>query len=316
MEVSIIISTFNRSSNLNDCLQHLEDQKNTEHFAWEALVVDNNSTDDTKKVTETLKKKLSINIRYVFESNQGLSYARNCGIDESAAEYVIFIDDDIRVTPSWLAAIHHRFVAEDCDAVGGIIHVESPEFLPAWITENMYGFLGHRDFGEHAFKMNGIDQFPFGGNMAVRRSVAASLNGFDTRMGRKGEGKKREELFKGEETDFFHRLAKTDCTLWYEPDAIVLHKILPYQLRKNFFRTLHYNAGYQKSMLDASTLQRHFQGVPLFIFTQTMVAALKYLRQIFSLGLDNAFRQQMNISYFIGMIYGYRQKYISLKISK
>ena len=192
MNVSIVISTFNRSANLEECLQCLENQKNTEHFQWEAMVVDNNSTDNTKEIVDELKNKFSIDIQYLFEPNQGLSYARNRGIEGSVADFVIFIDDDIRATPEWLAAIYDRFVAENCDAVGGIIHVESPESLPKWISEDMYGFLGHRDFGDQAFQMNGVDQFPFGGNMAARRSIASKLNGFDTRMGRKGEGKKRE----------------------------------------------------------------------------------------------------------------------------
>ena len=60
MDVSIVISTFNRSANLEECLQCLENQKNTEHFQWEAMIVDNNSTDNTREIVNELKNKFSI----------------------------------------------------------------------------------------------------------------------------------------------------------------------------------------------------------------------------------------------------------------
>ncbi len=313
MDISIIISTYNRSDNLPECIECLATQENTENFDWEAIIVDNNSTDDTKLITDKLQKKYSINIRYLFEPNQGLSFARNCGIKESDAEFIIFIDDDIRATPKWLASIYNRFISENCDAVGGRIYIENPNDLPKWISPDMYGFLGHRDFGDQAFQMNGRDEFPFGGNMSATKEITESIGGFDTRMGRKGEGNKREELFKGEETEFFHQLTDMKGTIWYEPDAIVLHKILPYQLKKKFFRTLHFNAGYQKANLEEREFQRTFGGIPLFIFPQTLRAFFRYLTLLITTGADNVFRQQMNIIYFIGMINGYRDRYIRTK---
>ncbi|NOR80773.1 MAG: hypothetical protein GQ529_08065, partial [Methyloprofundus sp.] len=126
-------------------------------------------------------------------------------------------------------------------------------------------------------------------------------------------GKKREELYKGEETEFFHQLTKNKGIIWYEPDAIVLHKILPYQLKKKFFLTLHFNAGHQKAFLEESQYQRTFQGVPLFVFPQVLRAFFKYTSLLVHSGFNSAFRQQMNISYFIGMILGYRDRYIKDK---
>jgi len=309
MDISIIVSTYNRSHNLPDCIQHLAAQENAEHFQWETLIVDNNSTDNTKLVAEKLQQDYAINIRYLFEPNQGLSFARNCGTRESSAEFVIFIDDDIRVKPNWLASIYNRFISEKCDAVGGRIYVESPEDLPKWITPDMYGFLGHRDFGDQSFQMNGRDEFPFGGNMCVRRDMTDAIGGFDTRMGRKGEGSKREELFKGEETKFFHQLTDKKGVIWYEPNAIVLHKILPYQLKKKFFRTLHFNAGVQSALSDNQVFKRTFQGIPLFVFSQIFQAFFKYISLYITSGSNNAFRQQMNIGYFLGQVLGYNTRY-------
>ncbi|MCK5455986.1 MAG: glycosyltransferase, partial [Melioribacteraceae bacterium] len=73
MDYSVIICTYNRSHNLPDCLGRLAEQQGVENLDWEVVVVDNNSTDDTKIITEPLQQDYSLNIRYLFEGNQGLS---------------------------------------------------------------------------------------------------------------------------------------------------------------------------------------------------------------------------------------------------
>ncbi len=308
MDISVVISTFNRSQNLPDCIAALDMQKDAESVSWEAVVVDNNSNDDTPAVVARLKKRYAYPIRYLFEPRQGLSHARNCGITQTRSKYVAFIDDDILVEPQWLRFMCDGFRARRSDAVGGRIRVESPRPIPKWIQPEMYGFLGQRDFGDEGFYMDGIKKFPFGGNMAVRRTMIDKVGVFDTRMGRKGEGRKREELFKGEETDYFRRLAEAGGRIYYEPNAVVRHRILPYQLEKKFFRTLHFNAGFQNAQLDTNFYPRTLGGVPLFLFLQTVRAAGRYLLQTATKGPNLSFRQQMNVGYFLGMIQGYRKR--------
>jgi len=305
MEVSVIISTYNRCRNLASCIARLDRQKRADSLDWEIVVVDNNSTDDTKVTIQGLKPECRFPLRYLFEPEQGLSFARNRGIDDTTSRYLVFIDDDILVDEYWLSAIYETFQSYDCDAVGGRILVDSPESLPDWIQPEMYGFLGHRDFGDQVFKMNGVDEFPFGGNMALHRRAIERVGKFHTGMGRKGDGARRDELFKGEETDYFHRLAQAGGSMYYNPNASVRHRILPYQLKKRFFRTIHFNAGYQKAAFDQNSYARTLAGVPLFLFGQFARAVVRYGAQLFSVGPNNAFRQQMNIGYFLGMIVSY-----------
>ena len=305
MELSVIISTYNRCQNLRSCIAHLDRQQQVDSLDWEIVVVDNNSTDDTKVTVQNLRPECRFSLRYLFEPEQGLSFARNRGIDDTTSRYLLFIDDDILVDKDWLTAVHATFHTYDCDAVGGRILVDSPESMPAWIQPDMYGFLGHRDFGDQVFKMNGVDEFPFGGNMALHRRAIERVGKFHTGMGRKGDGARREELFKGEETDYFHRLAQAGGSMYYNPDATVHHRILPYQLKKSFFRTIHFNAGYQKAAFDKNFYARTLAGVPLFLFGQFTRAVMRYSAQLFSVGPNTAFRQQMNIGYFLGMIVSY-----------
>ncbi len=308
MDISIIICTYNRVDNLKDCFECLATQDIISPFTWEVLLVDNNSNDLTRQFTQDYAAQNHFILRYTFESKQGLSHARNHGVNISNGEILIFIDDDIRVSKNWLQSIVNTFNTQQCDAVGGRIHIDSPAKLPKWITSDMYGFLGHQDFGNEARAMDGYKEFPFGGNMAVRRAVFEKVGLFDVEMGRKGTGLKKEELFKGEETDFFHRLADVGGRFYYQPEALVLHKILTYQLKPGFFLTLHNNAGQLESRRDASTYRRAILGIPLFIFPQFVRATVKYIELCFTKGPDFAFRQLMTVTYFLGLMGGYYKK--------
>ncbi|MEZ0148378.1 MAG: glycosyltransferase [Candidatus Reddybacter sp.] len=308
MDISIIICSYNRAHNLPECFEHLIKLVGIDVIEWEIILVDNNSTDDTRSVSVRYDESSSLNIHYIFEGQQGLSFARNKGIETATGKYVIFIDDDIRVTTKWLRTIYDTFEKFGCDAVGGRIHIESPQSLPAWISPDMYGFLGHQDFGSEPHQMDGYQEFPFGGNMAVKKSVFNRIGTFNTELGRRGEGSKSDELFKGEETDFFHRLAEAAGVFRYHPDILVMHKILPYQLEKEFFLTLHKNSGFLKARRDSSNHQRNIQGIPLFIIPQLIRSVSKYIGQVFRKGPNQSFRKKMNIAYFTGMLKGYRHK--------
>ena len=303
---SVIICTYNRCQNLPICLGKLARQQGVDGLGWEVLVVDNNSTDQTPQAVHDLARQLPISIRYVREPEQGLNYARNRGIAESGSEYFAFLDDDITAEAHWLASVFSSFQANDADAVGGRIHLDPSLELPAWIKPEMYGFLGYQDLGERAFQMDGSRNYPFGGNMAFNRRVVEKIGMFNPKLGRRGSGQKRSELFKGAETDYFHRLAASGgARIFYEPKAIVYHRVLPFQLTKAYFRTIHYNAGFQKALNDSQSYERQLLGIPLFMFPQFGRSVWKYLRQVTTRGADSAFHQQMIVGNFLGTMRGY-----------
>lgn len=309
IQFSVIICTYNRCQNLPTCLGKLAHQQGVEELQWEVVVVDNNSTDQTPKTVRDLAAELPIRIRYVREPQQGLNYARNRGVTESGSKYFAFVDDDITTEAHWLSAVYSSFQTNDADAVGGRIHLDPSLKLPAWIKPEMYGFLGYQDLGEAAFQMDGARNYPFGGNMAFNRRVVEKIGLFNPKLGRRGSGQKRSELFKGAETDFFHRLAASgNARIFYEPKAVVYHQVLPFQLTKAYFRTIHYNAGYQKASNDSQAYGRQLFGVPLFLYPQFGRSVWKYLRQLAAHGADFAFHQQMIVGHFLGMMRGYARR--------
>jgi GT2 family glycosyltransferase len=256
-----------------------------------------------------LGRDLPIKIRYAREAQQGLNYARNRGVSSSAGTHFTFVDDDIHVSPRWLAALQRAFGETDADAIGGRIHLDPSIELPRWVIpgSETAGFLGYQDFGEQPFRMDGRSRYPFGGNMSFHRRVVDRIGLFDPKLGRKGEGRKRGELFKGAETDYFRRLAaRGNARIFYEPDAVVFHRVQPYQLKQRYFLTIHFNAGYQRAFYDARELRRRMFGVPLFLYAQLTRAVGRYLGLLVMRGPSQAFRQLMTVGHFLGTMAGYR----------
>ena len=93
--LSIIIATYNRGEKLARTLRSLAAQT-LPAGEWEAVVVNNNSTDDTPGVFArfTGAEGRDLNIRMVEETRQGLSWARNRGLAEARGEIIVMIDDD------------------------------------------------------------------------------------------------------------------------------------------------------------------------------------------------------------------------------
>lgn len=87
--VSVIIPSYNRGYCITKSIQSVLDQTYTD---LEVLVIDDGSTDDTEKIVNSFKDK---RIRYIkLETNQGVSNARNVGMQEARGDYIAFQDSD------------------------------------------------------------------------------------------------------------------------------------------------------------------------------------------------------------------------------
>src|SRR6185503_10841331 len=94
--------TFNRAPLLDETLQSLRGLTVDAVRHWEAIVVDNNSTDDTRAVVERHARDFPVTLHYLFEARQGRSSALNAGIAVARGSVVAMTDDDVLVEPGWL----------------------------------------------------------------------------------------------------------------------------------------------------------------------------------------------------------------------
>ena len=86
-DISVVLSTYNRCAILPFALESILCQE-PGGVAFEVIVVDNNSLDETRTVVESFAAQGHANLRYVFEPRQGVSYARNSGIANARAPIV------------------------------------------------------------------------------------------------------------------------------------------------------------------------------------------------------------------------------------
>lgn len=225
-EISVVLCTHDRSSILRRTLPAIVSQ-DLPRDAYEVIVVDNASSDDTKEVVAALVCS-EPNLRYVHETEVGLSAARNRGVLEASGSIVVFVDDDVRVDSRWLGHVIEPFRTDpDLAAVGGRVLVDWPVPRPSWLPDSLLGFLAACDpepGGDHS------EFVPVGANMAVRRSWLDRVGPFKTSLGRRGRS-----LGASEEEELFLRLRSQGGRVGYADRAAVLHEVEAERIRKGWF---------------------------------------------------------------------------------
>lgn len=238
VNVSVIVCTYNRAESLRDTLKSLADQRVTDGLNYEVIVVDNNSKDHTPAVVNQWSKISKRPIRYRFEGHQGLSYARNTGIREASGQLLAFTDDDVLASPYWVQSIWNCFRETGALVVAGKIerlwHCERPE----WFRDEISGPLICQDLGNTRKKWDSEGRHMVGANMTFHRRVFERFGPFRVELGRRGE-----LLIGGEDREMFQRLFKAGCPIYYEPKAIVSHKVERERLSQAFLRRWFWDVG-------------------------------------------------------------------------
>lgn len=218
--VSVVVCTYNRAHLLRNCLQSLCDQP-TGTNGFEIIIVDNNSTDDTKYViTSFIKSRL--NIRFVEEYRQGLSYARNRGWKEARGTYVAYIDDDSIAGRDWMKEIllfikRHPGIR----VFGGPYDRFSLTPIPVWLPENYYTL----NLGNKIRALNLKSEWLSGSNMIFEKSVFEKYGGFKKNFGMRGN-----KILYGEETELLFRLKQYGEIVYYVPKIRVNHFVAEHKL--------------------------------------------------------------------------------------
>ncbi|MFI3270380.1 MAG: glycosyltransferase [Rikenellaceae bacterium] len=238
-KLSLIIATYNRAAQVIETLRSIVAQSAPASL-WECVVVNNNSTDDTiEAVEQFITEHRSFDIRLVTETKQGLSHARNCGIDNSSAPIIAIIDDDELILPPFIASYIDFFETHPhvASAGGGIVAVYRSE-RPRWMTKyTEIPIANPIDLGDtpRPFPSGKI---PGGGNMAIRRAAIERYGAFDPELGRRGES-----LIGGEESNLFQRLREGGEECWWVPNAVMHHLIPNSKLGLDYLTKLWFNIG-------------------------------------------------------------------------
>ncbi len=221
--VSVTICSYNRADWLREAIESLL-LLDTNGFTYEILVIDNASTDHTAKTVAELVEQHPDKVRYVVESQPGVSFARNRGVAEAAGQWVAFFDDDELAEPDWLLRLLEAAEEKSVRCVGGAVRLKfdpgKERELHHWVrvtlgcTEGMEG------------QMYDGKRVPTTGNMLIHKDVFEKIGLFRTDL---VEG--------GEDTDLYHRMRKAGFPAYFCPAAITHHQIPPFRIEPKYLES-------------------------------------------------------------------------------
>src|SRR5438552_1016904 len=197
--VSVIVCSYNGGKTLAACLDSLGKLNYPE---YEVILVDDGSTDDTAYIAAQFPQ-----VRYIHQSNHGLSHARNTGAAAAAkGEVLAYTDSDCMADVDWLYYLIGTLVSGDYAGVGG------PNITPPaqnWIQACVAAAPGGPS---HVLLTDTIAEHIPGCNMAFYRWAFESAGGFDPEYHKAGD-----------DVDFCWRIQQAGWVIAFSPTAIVWH---------------------------------------------------------------------------------------------
>jgi glycosyltransferase involved in cell wall biosynthesis len=167
VECSVVIPTYNAAHLISEQLASLADQVGAPGF--EVVVADNGSTDDLATVVAQWADRLDVRIVDASRA-QGVSVARNVGIEHAGTERILICDADDRVAPGWVAALtgglaKHPLVSGPVET--SLLSGSSAAWVPIdRRTTGLFETWQGRTYG-------------VGGNVGILREVWEQVGGYD-----------------------------------------------------------------------------------------------------------------------------------------
>jgi GT2 family glycosyltransferase len=196
--VSVIVCSYNGAHTLAACLESLG---KLNYPAYEVILVDDGSTDDTAHVAAQFPS-----VRYIHQANHGLSHARNTGAAAAKGDVFAYTDSDCMVDADWLYYLIGALVSGDYAGVGG------PNITPPaqnWIQACVAAAPGGPS---HVLLTDTIAEHIPGCNMAFYRWAFDGVGGFDPEYRKAGD-----------DVDFCWRIQQAGWVIGFGPTAIVWH---------------------------------------------------------------------------------------------
>lgn len=222
--VSILVATYNRPDDLQNCLQGLLTQQSSRPI--QIIVVDNHpASGQTPPIVAGFP-----GVTLVSEARQGVAYARNAGIAASWGEIIVTVDDDVTLPPNWLEKLLAPFARADVMAVTGNVlplelETDAQQLFETYgnggLGRGFSAFEADRSWFEHSW-IYAVPTWELGGtaNSAYRASLFCdpAIGLMDEALGPGMPSGVGEDIY------LFYKILKAGGTICYEATAYVWHK--------------------------------------------------------------------------------------------
>jgi GT2 family glycosyltransferase len=165
-------------------------------------------------------------VRGVYEARKGISAARNRGVSEVAGQWIAFFDDDQLAERQWLLALFELAETRQAAGVGGPVRLLLPEGCDRNLANACRMLLGESDWSNEPIPYDD-HRTPGAGNLMLRRAVFDRIGCFDEAVGNRGE-----------DTDLYRRMQRAGLSVWYAPQAVILHVIPAARLEEKYLFAL------------------------------------------------------------------------------
>jgi len=197
-KVSVIVCSYNGGQTLEACLKSL---KKIDYPDYEVVVVDDGSTDHTKEI---LSHHPWVNA--IYQTNHGLSVARNVGAAAATGEIIAYTDSDCMADPDWLYYLVGTLLSGNYAGVGG------PNISPPAQNWHQACVAAAPGGPSHVLLTDVVAEHIPGCNMAFYRWAFEKIGGFDPEYRKAGD-----------DVDFCWRLQQEGEVIAFSPSAIVWH---------------------------------------------------------------------------------------------
>lgn len=207
-KLSVVLPTYNRLARLKQVLSGFE-QQTYPLSNFEVVIVSDGSSDGTHAFLETIKTPL--HLMFIAQENQGVSVARNQGVEKASGEIIIFIDDDTVPKPEFVAEHLRLHEAHDGDVIVLGTVLPPPDFLltpwSQWEQDKLLQLYEKLTAG--TVQMSA--RYYFSGNSSLPRQLILDCDGFDPNFRR------------AEDVEFGYRLAERDVQFMFNEQAAGYH---------------------------------------------------------------------------------------------
>ena len=306
MKLDILIATYNRSELLGRTLASLLSASIPPGAEVCVTVVDNNSKDATPSVVESYKPAFGGRLRYLFEKQQGKSFALNSGIAATNGDLLGILDDDEEIDANWFVTCFSAFSDPAVDFIGGAKLPNYSQPPPRWLPPNYPAVVGHVETPDGVRRQYGpgFDAILNGGNAVIRRTLLDKLgpSPYFTKLGRIGKG-----LLTADDT-FFQRLLDEGGRGYFLPDLVVRHYVQPSMLTKRYHRRWCFWNAVSLATHDRlkPSADAHLFGIPRWHFRTSLTGLGRWMTGSVFPGSrpDLTFAGQLEFVRLLGLLYG------------
>ncbi|MEM1325655.1 MAG: glycosyltransferase [Bacteroidota bacterium] len=316
--VSVAVCTYNGAKRLAPTFKHLAGQAVDDAIAWEVLLIDNNSTDDTATLAQQLWEELKspVPLCIIREQTPGVYFARHRAYREAKYKYLLYVDDDNSLQADYVQTVyalfeHHPNIAI---AVGDSeLYVPAGFEIPEWWSD----YASFYAVGSQGEKEGVVEERLIWTAGAAFR-IAALYELYEVvehellLTGRLGE-----KQASGEDSELGFSLQLLGYDIYYTPKLKFAHHIDPQRINVDHLKQL--NAGFGAASVVLDMYKKVLRGDHFNwtnAFRKTARSILRKTKNRFRhRGTPKAQFVQVNLAYSIARLrtlWAYRSRYKQL----